>query len=145
MNSDEFLSFRSSNGQKVFGPSSLTGERPDLEMTRHFGPVETTSAAVVIEQQGPYRNSPQKVFPFRCFKKYPFIDSFDSFDDFRLVREALLSGFDVLTSGADICCTLRFKGDSFVPQNGKFRDFSVFQCFPVLSFWRKPRPNQAQF
>ena len=41
----------------------LTGERLVLEMTRLLGPVRDTSAATVIGQWCPYRNSLQKVSP----------------------------------------------------------------------------------
>ena len=64
----KFVTSGSSNGQKRSASTSLTGERPVLEMTRLFWPVLDRSAWVVNEKRCPYWKSLQKVFPRWCLK-----------------------------------------------------------------------------
>ena len=64
----KFRHFRHRTVTISVASSRLTGQRLVSEMTRLFWPRLDRSAARVIEQRVPYRNSLRKVFPPECHK-----------------------------------------------------------------------------
>ena len=122
MKNTENRTFLTSNGQKRVGPSPLTCLDPVLEMTAHFWPFLTTSAARVNGQVCPTALVFKKCYPLWCHKMTLF-DQNDTFWPkwhFVLVNTATFSMFllksvfltktRVLT---EMCCTLRSRGDSW--------------------------------